>query len=238
MEAVLGGADGGEGLGVAGPDHAQTMGQLRRAQKGIGRLLGRDGGRDGGFAARAGGEDRLASGDHRRIVVEAEREARVGGGVLVGAIDHGLVGQGSRALQAAPELRRVAFEHPPAAEGEQAVADEGDPVRGVEIGDVAKGMPADVDHLERRLAERHAVTRGQDAVGGRDAGDLGRADDLGAGGGLEGGVAPCVVGVPVSVEDHVQGPAGGGKLALDRRGVGRVDGRDPSFYQLQILFFP
>ena len=95
---------------------------------------------------------------------------------------------------------------------------------GVEVGDVAQGVAAALDHLKPGLAEHDVIAAGDDAVGGlTDALDLGRADHGGAGGGLDLGVAAGVVGMPVGVEDQVELPAEGVQLAQDRRGVRRVD---------------
>ena len=60
----------------------------RRAQEGVDGLLGyQDGWRAPGFGPLAGGEHRLSPRLHPRIVIHRKREARVGGGVFVGAVD-------------------------------------------------------------------------------------------------------------------------------------------------------
>ena len=141
----------------------------------------------------------------------------------MGAVDAGVVGQRRQPLQAAPHLLRRALEQPPAAQREQGVADEGDMVGGVEIGDVAQGMAAALDHLEAGLAQHDRVAAAHLAVDGRElvtsAGPTTvppvALDDL--------GVAAGVVGVPVGVEDQVELPAERLQLRQDRAGVRRVD---------------
>src|SRR5690606_38754552 len=94
--------------------------------EGVGGLLKADGGRHGRLTALAGGEDLLGPLLQRRGLVHGQREAGVGGGVFVGAVDDGVVGQRRQPLQAGPHLLGGAFEDPPAAQREQGVADERD----------------------------------------------------------------------------------------------------------------
>ncbi len=143
----------------------------------------------------------------------------------MGAVDRGLVRQGGQALQAGPHLLGRALEQPPAAQREQGVADEGDPVGRVEVGDVAQRVAAGLDHVEAGLAQLDDIAVAHRAVQRRDPRDLRRADDHAAGGGLDLGVAAGVVGMPVGVEDEVQAPAQLPQFSQDRVGVRRVDGR-------------
>jgi hypothetical protein len=183
-----------------------------------------DGGRHGRLAAFAGGEHRFRPRLQRRIVVDRQGEAGVRGGVFVGAVDGGVVGQGGQLGQRAPHLFGRALEQSAAAEGEQGVADEGDVVGCVVIGDVAQGVAAGVDHLNRvspSITCRPPRRRSSGAMRVTS----GRADDGRAGRRLEGLVAAGVVRMPVGVEDQVQFPAQFVELGQDGVGVRRVDGR-------------
>ena len=133
-------------------------------------------------------------------------------------------GRAARRGRLAHICSAVPFEQPPAAEREQGVADEGDVIRGVEVGDVAQGVAAAVSITSNRVSPSSTTSPSvHRAVEGRDARHLGRADDGRAGGGLDLGVAAGVVGMPVGVEDEVQAPAGVLRRRQDRGGVGGVD---------------
>ena len=56
-------------------------------------------------------------------------------------------------LQTGPELRRCAFEHAPAAQRKQRIADKGDGTLWQVIGDVAQRVPADIDDLRGEGAQ-------------------------------------------------------------------------------------
>ena len=142
----------------------------------------------------------------------------------MGAIDRRGVRQGGQLRQAGPHLLRRALEQPAAAQGEQGVADKGDPVGGVVVADVAQRVAAGVEHLEPCLAQHDQVAVDHDPVRrGPDPLDLGRADHLTARGRLDLGIAAGMVRVPVGVEDMGQGPAQRLQFAKDG---GRVRGVD------------
>ena len=62
------------------------------------------------------------------IGVGVKGESGIGLRIFVRAIEHGFVGQLANAIEALPELLRFAFEHPAAAEREDAIADECDAI--------------------------------------------------------------------------------------------------------------
>jgi len=175
------------------------------------------------LASLPGGEDSVSSPAQRRVVVDREGEAGVGGRVLVSAVDARVVGQGRQALEAGPHLLGCTLEQASAAESEERVADEGDVVGAVVVGDVTQRVAAAVNHRELRFTEVHQVTPDHCSIEGRDPGHLGWPHDAGAGSGLDLGVAAGVVRMPVGVEDVVERPARLLKLSEDRPGVWRVD---------------
>jgi hypothetical protein len=92
------------------------------------------------------------------------------------AVERGRRRQRLEPRQAGPELRRRAFEHPPAAEREQRIPDEGDRGLGQMIGDVAHRVPADVDHGGLPRTDPDHIAGHDSPV---DLGDLGRVDQRG-----------------------------------------------------------
>ncbi len=175
------------------------------------------------FAARASGEHLIGASLQSGAGIDAEREPGVGGGVFVGAIDQGLVGQGGQALEAGPHLLGRTLEQAPAAQREQGVADEDDAVFGVMVGDVAEGVAAGLQHAEHGLAEAHLVALMQRPVERCDARDLLGPHDLATRRFLDPAVAAGVVGMPVGVQDHVEPPAQLLQLGQDRLRIGGVD---------------
>ena len=93
-----------------------------------------------------------------------EGEAGVGLGVLMGAIEQGFGRQRPDAAEAFPELLRLALEHPPAAEREDAVADERQAGLRQVIGDVSVGVARDVDHPRLPVSQRYRIAIGHYAV--------------------------------------------------------------------------
>ena len=152
METILGRADGGEHLVVGPAGQAQGGRQQRRAQERIGRSLLRHGGGHGRLAARAGREYGLAlafsAGEE-----STDRAKRALAAVYSWAL-YRRVSSGKAAMRdrLAHICWRVALEHPPASQGKDAVADEGDVVRRVMVGDVLQGVAAHVDHYKLGLA--------------------------------------------------------------------------------------
>ena len=95
----------------------------------------------------------------KRLVVglDGDREARVGLGVFVGAVDPHVVGQARRRAERSPELLRRALEHLAAAQREQRVAAEQRLLLAERVGDVAAGVARHEEDLGLRFAEPVAV---------------------------------------------------------------------------------
>ncbi len=77
-------------------------------------------------------------------------KGQIGLGVFVGAVDHGLIGQGAQLLQGGVHLLRRALEQAAAAGGKQGVTAKQRVM--ADIADVAAGMPGSVEHLEAETA--------------------------------------------------------------------------------------
>jgi len=92
------------------------------------------------------------------------------------------------------------------------------------IGNVAIGVPANIDHLRGEAAERNRVAVGNRAV---DPGDLvglgGGCGDRAISGRLDRFIAAGMIGVPMGVPYLGDGPAFGRRLAQIDLGIGRVD---------------
>ncbi len=121
--------------------------RLGAAQEGVGGFFQRDGGGQGDLVCCAqllGGSYALFHGGVARLA--GQREAQVGGGVFVRAIDTGGVGQAGQALQRVVQLRGCPFKIPAAACTEQHVAAEHD--FRCEVGDVVVEVSGDFDDVE------------------------------------------------------------------------------------------
>ena len=121
--------------------------RLGAAQKRVGGLFQRDCGGQGGLVCRAqllGGCDALFYGGVIRFA--GQREAQVGGGILVGAVYADRVGKLCQALQGMVKLRRGSLEIPAAASAEQHVSAKYDPRR--DKRDVIDDVPGNFDDVE------------------------------------------------------------------------------------------
>jgi hypothetical protein len=200
------------------------------AQEGVGRpIVAEEEGHRGAVLGSQLGHAALALGERRVQRVGVEGEAQVRLGVLVPAVDQGVVGQlAERGRERLVHLGRRAFEEAPAAGGEEGVAGEhvgGAGLVGHDERDGAERVPGNVQnpHLEaERLEARargHELGRAVDALAIALVGHDGHAFD----GALELGDAPHVIEVVVGRPDADEPQA----FALERRQhggrLGRVD---------------
>ena len=113
-------------------------------------------------------------------------ESQIVLGVLVGTVDERRIGKGCQALQRAIHLFRGSFEDPTAAGGEQGIAAEqaGSIAVGLEIGDMAAGVPRDLQRFELAAQHLDSVAVTDSGISHGDA-LLVRPDHAGPGGCLE-----------------------------------------------------
>ena len=160
----------------------------------------------------------VGAGLQRRVVVHRQGEAGVGGGVFVGAVDGGVVGQGGQPAAgwstSAPACLRTAARSP-ARTGCRRRRRCGRRRRSRRCG---RSVWPPVSITSKRVSPSSTTSP---SATSRSSGAMrvtsGGPDDGRAGGGLDLGVAAGVVGVPVGVEDQVERPAQPLQLAQDRR---------------------
>mmetsp|Transcript_26711 Transcript_26711/g.69241 ORF Transcript_26711/g.69241 Transcript_26711/m.69241 type:complete len:278 (+) Transcript_26711:268-1101(+) len=208
-EQVLGLAHSGEGVQLRGAvrqAHGQADVLVVGAEKRVGGELLAQRARHRGDALLPHGLD-LRRPVHERLVVgvDGQRKPGIGLGVLVSAVNHGVLGERLDLGQRRVHLLRRPLKQPPAAEHEQRVAREQRLGLREEVRDVARRVAGRLQHPHRQPAKRPLVALLQARVDARDAlGVAVRAHHLAAVLGLELGIATGVVPVVVRVDDVVQ----------------------------------
>ncbi len=172
-------------------------------------------------------EIRSGRGENPADALDRQREAGVGLGVFVGAVDAHVVGQSAQPAERRPELLRRALEHPPAAQRKDRVAAEQRLLVAEGIGDVARRVAWNEEDLGLGFAEAIAVAVVDLDVDAGDACPVApRADDGAAGGLLDLQVAADVITMMVGVQDMGDLPMALFRLRQDRPGHRRVDDGD------------